>query len=46
MNACLKCGRRMYAMMAGHLAVEKMFKAVLTAKDEEILKIHNLIRLA
>jgi len=46
MGAALKSGRRMNAMYTGHLAVEKILKALLAAQDEEIIYKHNLVTLA
>ena len=46
MRAAFKSGRRMNAMYTGHLAVEKIFKALLAAQDEEIIYTHNLVTLA
>ena len=45
MGAALKSGRRMNAMYTGHLAVEKIMKALLAAQDEEIIYKHNLVTL-
>ena len=36
----------MNAMYTGHLAVEKILKALLAAQDEEIIYKHNLVTLA
>ena len=46
MRAALKSGRRMNAMYSGHLAIEKMFKALLAARDIQIEWTHNLVVLA
>jgi len=46
MEALLKSDRRMNAMYTGHLAVEKMFKAILAAQDVKIIWQHKLVPLA
>jgi len=46
MAAALKSKRRMNALYSGHLALEKIFKALLAAKDIQIEWTHNLVKLA
>ena len=46
MSAALKSGRRMNAMYCGHLAIEKIFKALLASRDTRIEWTHNLVKLA
>ena len=46
MSAALKSGRRMNAMYSGHLAIEKILKALLAVRDTRIEWTHNLVKLA
>ena len=46
MRAALKSGRRSNAMFCGHLAVEKMLKALCAAKRIPIIREHKLLKLS
>ena len=46
MEAAVKSKRRMNALYCGHLSVEKMFKALLAARDTQIIWKHDLLKLA
>jgi HEPN domain-containing protein len=46
MRVLLKGKRYKEAMYFGHLAIEKMFKAVLACQDKRIKYTHNLVKLA
>ena len=47
-DSMFEAGRYDWCLFAGHLALEKMLKAIFSAKNDEQLppKIHNLVRLA
>ena len=46
MRAALKSKRRTNAMFCGHLAVEKMLKALCAVRGKRIYREHNLLKLA
>ena len=46
MRAAIKSKRRSNAMFCGHLAVEKMLKALCAVRSKTIYREHNLLKLA
>ena len=46
MRAAIKSKRRTNAMFCGHLAVEKMLKALCAVRGKKIYREHNLLKLA
>ena len=46
MNAAIRSNRRTNAMFCGHLALEKMIKALCVVRQKTIYREHNLLKLA
>jgi len=46
MRAAIKSKRRVNAMFCGHLAIEKMLKGLCAVRDIEVMRDHELVRLA
>ena len=46
MRASIKSGRYLNALYCGHQSIEKIFKALLAARNEQIVHIHSIVKLA
>ena len=46
MRAAIQSKRRVNAMFCGHLAIEKMLKGLCAVRDIEVMRDHELVRLA